>query len=380
MKRFLTSIAALAWMLHGSAQTPPPAGFDVLITGGTIVDGTGSPWYRADVGIAGDRIVRIGRLSDQAARTRIDATGLVVAPGFIDMLGQSEFNLLVDNRAASKLLQGVTTELTGEGSSIGPLNDRVHADDIPTYEHFGIVADWRTLGDYLKRLDERTHPAINLGSFVGAGGVRTYVMGKDDRPPNPAELAQMKQLVADAMEQGAFGLSSSLQYVPDRFATTDELVELATRGREVRRHLHHASAVRERPSVRVARRSVRDRRAREDSGGDLSSEDGLRAQLRQDARGAEPDSCSACAWAGHHGGSVSLHAGLERPRRLSAAVGSRRRHRQDDRQTERSGSARAHQARDERRHGDRVGEPVDWLRRRRRSHGRVGHQTGSAKI
>ena len=144
------------------------------------------------------------------------------------MLGQSEFNLLVDNRAASKLLQGVTTELTGEGSSIGPLNDRVHADDIPTYEHFGIVADWRTLGDYLKRLDERTHPAINLGSFVGAGGVRTYVMGKDDRPPNPAELAQMKQLVADAMEQGAFGLSSSLQYVPDRFATTDELVELAT--------------------------------------------------------------------------------------------------------------------------------------------------------
>jgi N-acyl-D-amino-acid deacylase len=225
---FIIVGAAIAWVLPGGAQAPPGPELDVVIAGGMVVDGTGAPWYRADVGIRGDRIVRIGRLSDAAARTRVDASGLVVAPGFIDMLGQSEFNLLVDNRAASKLLQGVTTELTGEGSSIGPLNERVHADDIPTYQHFGVVADWRTLGEYLRRLDERTHPAINLGSFVGAGGLRTYVLGKDDRPPTAAELAQMKQLVAEAMEQGAFGLSSSLQYVPDRFATTDELVELAS--------------------------------------------------------------------------------------------------------------------------------------------------------
>jgi N-acyl-D-amino-acid deacylase len=209
------------------AQVAAPAEFDVLIAGGMVVDGTGAPWYRADVGVRGDRLVRIGQLSTATARTRIDASGLVVSPGFIDMLGQSEFNLLVDNRAASKLLQGVTTELTGEGASIGPLNDRVHEDDIPTYQHFGVAADWRALGDYLKRLDERTHPAINLGSFVGAGGLRTYVIGKDDRPATPAELAEMKRLAAEAMEQGAFGLSSSLQYVPDRFASTDEIVALA---------------------------------------------------------------------------------------------------------------------------------------------------------
>ena len=208
------------------AQTPARS-FDVLISGGRIVDGTGAPWFRADVGLAGDRIVAIGDLSGASARTRIDATDLVVAPGFIDMLGQSEFNVLVDNRAASKITQGVTTEVTGEGSSIGPVNDRMLADSAASYTHYGIVADWRTLGEYLRRLDDRTHPAINVATFVGAGGVRDYVIGRDDRPATPAELEQMKALVAAAMEDGALGLSSSLQYVPDRFATTDELVELA---------------------------------------------------------------------------------------------------------------------------------------------------------
>jgi N-acyl-D-aspartate/D-glutamate deacylase len=226
----LRHVAVLvALLLSGAALVARQAQpmLDVIIAGGRIVDGTGAPWYRADVGVRADRIVRIGDLAGASARARIDATGLVVSPGFIDMLGQSEFNLLVDNRAASKIHQGVTTELTGEGTSIGPLNDRVHADDAPTYEHFGIVADWRTLGEYLTRLDERTHPAINLGSFVGAGGLRTYVMGKADRAATPAELSEMKRLAAQAMEDGAFGLSSSLQYVPDRFASTDELVALA---------------------------------------------------------------------------------------------------------------------------------------------------------
>jgi N-acyl-D-amino-acid deacylase len=225
--RFAATIAAVLLAAAALLAQGPGATFDVLIAGGRVVDGTGAPWYRADVGITGDRIVRIGHLAGASARTRIDATDLVVAPGFIDMLGQSEFNLLVDNRAASKIHQGVTTELTGEGTSIGPLNDRVHADDVPTYEHFGIIADWRTLGEYLTRLDQRTHPAINLGSFVGAGGLRTYVMGKADRAATPAELAEMTRLAAEAMARGAFGLSSSLQYVPDRFATTDELVALA---------------------------------------------------------------------------------------------------------------------------------------------------------
>jgi dihydroorotase/N-acyl-D-amino-acid deacylase len=143
------------------------------------------------------------------------------------MLGQSEFNVLVDNRAASKITQGVTTEITGEGSSIAPVNDRMLQDSAPAYRHFGVVADWHTLDEYFRRLNERTHPAINLGTFVGAGGLRTYVIGKEDRRATPAELDQMKQLVAQAMDDGALGLSTSLQYVPDRFANTDELVELA---------------------------------------------------------------------------------------------------------------------------------------------------------
>jgi dihydroorotase/N-acyl-D-amino-acid deacylase len=202
--------------------------FDVLITGGRIVDGTGAPWFVGDVGITGDRIAAVGMLKTATAATRIDATGLVVSPGFIDMLGQSEFNVLVDNRAASKITQGVTTEVTGEGSSIAPVSDRMAAEAEPVLKHFGVVGDWRTLGEYFRRLDERTHPAINLATFVGAGGLRAYVVGKDERAATPAEIAEMQKLVAQAMEEGALGVSSSLQYVPDRFASTDELVALAS--------------------------------------------------------------------------------------------------------------------------------------------------------
>ena len=150
----------------------------------------------------------------------------MVAPGFIDVQGQSEFNLLVDNRAASKITQGVTTEITGEGTSIAPLNDRLLEDLKDNAKQYRVKLDWRSLDEYLQRLD-RAKPAINLGTFVGAGGIRTYVIGKNDRPATPAELDQMRHLVAQAMEQGAFGLSSALEYVPDMFASTDELVELA---------------------------------------------------------------------------------------------------------------------------------------------------------
>ena len=201
--------------------------FDVLIKGGRVVDGTGAPWFRSDVGIAGDRIVAIGSLAGASATTTTDATNLVVAPGFIDLLGQSEFNVLVDGRAASKILQGVTTEVTGEGSSIAPVNDRLIQEAKRMSEHFGVVQNWRTLADYFRRLETQSRPAINMATFVGAGGIRSYVIGKDDRPATAAELEQMKQLVAAAMEQGALGLSTSLQYVPDRFASTNELVELA---------------------------------------------------------------------------------------------------------------------------------------------------------
>jgi len=202
--------------------------FDVIITNGRIVDGTGSPWFRGDIAIAGDRIAAIGALGDAAAATKIDATNLVVAPGFIDLLGQSEFNVLVDGRAASKILQGITTEVTGEGTSIAPVNDRMIKEGSENATYFGVAQDWRTLADYFKRLETRSPTAINVATFVGAGGLRNYVIGKDNRPATADELERMKQLVAQAMEQGALGLSTSLQYVPDRFASTDEIVELAT--------------------------------------------------------------------------------------------------------------------------------------------------------
>jgi N-acyl-D-amino-acid deacylase len=201
--------------------------FDTLIAHGRIVDGTGAPWFRGDIGIVGDHIAAIGTLTGVPAAKTIDAANLVVAPGFIDLLGQSEFNILVDSRAASKIMQGVTSEVTGEGSSIAPLNDRMIQDGAANARHFGIVQDWRTLADYFRRLELRSRPAINVGTFVGAGGIRNFVIGKDDRAPTAEELRRMTELVAQAMQQGALGLSTSLQYVPDRFASTDEIVELA---------------------------------------------------------------------------------------------------------------------------------------------------------
>jgi len=203
-----------------------PERFDVLITNGRVVDGTGAPWFRADVGIIGDRIAAIGQLADRDARTRIDASNLVVAPGFIDMLGQSEFNVLVDSRAASKITQGITTEITGEGSSIAPLNEALVKAAQPQYDRFKVALDFRTLHDYFGRL-EKSRPAINVGTFVGAGGLRAYVMGAGQKKASVEDLEAMKKLVEQAMQHGALGVSTSLQYVPGRFADTDEIVELA---------------------------------------------------------------------------------------------------------------------------------------------------------
>ncbi len=208
-----------------AAQTASP--YDVLIAGGRVVDGTGAPWVHADVAIAGDRIAAVGDLAGAPAKVRVDATNLVVAPGFIDMLGQSEFYVLVDGRAASKIMMGVTTEITGEGTSIAPVNDRMIAQDKAQWDHYGLTPDFQTLAGYFARLETRSKPAINIGTFVGAGGVRDYVIGRGSSPASPAQLEEMKRLVKQAMEEGALGLSTSLQYVPDRFATTDELIEIA---------------------------------------------------------------------------------------------------------------------------------------------------------
>jgi dihydroorotase/N-acyl-D-amino-acid deacylase len=239
MNRFLAvvclAVAACALFACQSSTPAVPANtavqetdfpFDVLILNGRVIDGTGAPWFRADVGINGDRITAIGELDGRKATTTIDASNLVVAPGFIDMLGQSEFNVLVDQRAASKITQGVTTEITGEGASIAPLNEALVRSAQPTYDRFKVTLDFRTLNDYFARL-QKNRPAINVGTFVGAGGIRAYVIGNAQKPAAPGDLEEMKKLVDQAMRQGALGVSTSLQYVPGRFASTDEIVELA---------------------------------------------------------------------------------------------------------------------------------------------------------
>jgi N-acyl-D-amino-acid deacylase len=212
------------------------AEFDFILSDAHIVDGTGAPWVAGDLGISGDRIAAIGDLSGASAKKRVDVKGLVVAPGFIDVQGQSEFNVLVDNRAASKIKQGVTTEITGEGTSIAPLNDRLkkqadfYANEDAARES-GVTLDWATLDEYFQHFT-RTKSTINLGTFVGAGGVRNYVLGSVNRPASAEELEQMRGLVRDAMKDGAFGISTALEYVPDMFASTDEIVELAKVARQ----------------------------------------------------------------------------------------------------------------------------------------------------
>jgi len=224
----LLVLVTLSLLFTPSPREPQ---FDLLIKNGRIVDGSGRAGYVADLAIKGDRIVRIGNLSQATAAHIIDARGLVVAPGFIDMLGQSETYLLIDPRAMSKVMMGVTTEITGEGESIAPINERQIKEQESFLRRFNLTIDWSTFDQYFRRL-EKQGSGVNLGTFVGATQVREYVIGYDDRPPTAPELEQMKKLVADAMLDGALGLSTSLQYVPARFAETAELVELAKVARQ----------------------------------------------------------------------------------------------------------------------------------------------------
>jgi dihydroorotase/N-acyl-D-amino-acid deacylase len=200
--------------------------YDVVIQHGRIVDGTGSPWYSGDIGIRQGRIAAIGNLNGAPAKRTIDARGMVVAPGFIDMLGQSELTILVNPHLPSKIYQGITTEITGEGSSVAPVNAAILKADRVGYEHYGIDPGWRTFRDYFARL-EKQGMGINLASYVGATQVRRMVLGDDDRAPNAAELERMKTMVREAMRDGAVGVSTSLQYAPAPYATTEELIALA---------------------------------------------------------------------------------------------------------------------------------------------------------
>ena len=215
--------AAAACTRVAPADSAP---FDVVISNGHIIDGTGSPWYAADIGIRGGKIAAIGNLAGAAATRRVDAHGMVVAPGFIDMLGQSEMTMLVNPHLPSKIFQGITTEVTGEGNSAAPLNDSIVATDRVTYQHYNITPDWRTLGQYFARI-EKQGMGINLASYVGATQVRRMVLGDADKQPTPAQLDSMKALVRSAMADGAVGVSTALQYAPAPYATTEELIALA---------------------------------------------------------------------------------------------------------------------------------------------------------
>jgi N-acyl-D-amino-acid deacylase len=210
------------------AQTPAQtADFDLVITNGHIIDGTGSPWYSGDVGIRDGRIAAIGNLAAAPRKRTIDAAGKVVAPGFIDLLGQSEMTILVDPRLPSKIYQGITTEITGEGDSIAPLTDALIQSGRAGYDHYKITPDWRTFRQYFARL-EKQGMGINLASYVGATTVRTIVLGEENKQPTAEQLEQMKGLVRDAMKDGAVGVSTALEYAPAPYAKTEELIALAT--------------------------------------------------------------------------------------------------------------------------------------------------------
>jgi len=200
--------------------------YDLIIRHGHIIDGTGSPWYSGDVAIQNGRIAVIGQLAEASAEQVIDAKGLVVAPGFIDMLGQSELSILVDPHLPSKIFQGITTEITGEGNSVAPLNDAMVKADRAEYDHFHITPDWRTFRQYFSRL-EKLGLGINVASYAGATSIRRVVLGDDNRAPSPNELERMKALVRESMRDGAVGLSTALQYAPAPYASTEELIALA---------------------------------------------------------------------------------------------------------------------------------------------------------
>jgi dihydroorotase/N-acyl-D-amino-acid deacylase len=230
ISRLLFLLLVTACAMDTPARSDGP--YDLILKGGWIVDGSGNPRFRGDVGVRGDRIAAVGFLGTAAARETLDVGGLVVAPGFIDMMGQSEINALIDNRVLSKVTQGITTEVTGEGGSVAPMTDKLVVDDSDAMKKWHYREDWRDLNGYFAQL-ERQGVSLNIATFVGATSVRIAVVGKENRAPTAPELAHMAAIVDTLMEQGALGVWTALEYAPASYSKTDELIALA---RAARRH------------------------------------------------------------------------------------------------------------------------------------------------
>ena len=224
-KPFLTLIFVIASMSPAAIAQKYPPDFDVIISGGTIYDGSGGKPYKADVGIKKDVIKRIGNLRNSTTELRVDATGMAVAPGFINMLSWSTESLIVDPRSLGELKQGVTTQIFGEGVSMGPLNDRMKKQMKEDQGDLKYDVGWTSLADYLRYLEKRG-VSQNVASFVGATTIRMYVLGEEDKQPSPAQMQQMRDLVRAEMKAGALGIGTSLIYAPAFYAKTEELIEM----------------------------------------------------------------------------------------------------------------------------------------------------------
>src|SRR6266404_981015 len=228
MKRIvaiLTSIIASCIFAQNQLPSQSPADYDVIITGGLVYDGTGGEPQHVDVAIRGDRIVGIGDFAAAHANTIVDANGLAVGPGFINMLSWSTESLIEDGRSQSEIRQGVTTEIMGEGESMGPVNDRIREHMLREQKDIHYEIKWNTLAEYLRYLEARG-VSCNVASFIGATTIREYVIGFEDKAPTAQQLDQMRELVRREMEGGALGIGTSLIYPPAFYAKTDELIEL----------------------------------------------------------------------------------------------------------------------------------------------------------
>src|SRR5437879_10991346 len=215
-------VALVTWTIAVTARAQD---FDIIIKGGAVYDGTGGEAQRVDLAIKGDRIAGLGDFKDASAKTIVNASGLAVAPGFINMLSWSTESLIQDGRSQSEIRQGVTTEIMGEGESMGPVNDRVREFMLKQQADIKYDIKWNTLAEYLQYLEKRGI-SCNVASFIGATTIRQCVIGFDNRAPTPQELDQMRKLVRKEMEAGALGIGTSLIYPPAFYAKTEELIEL----------------------------------------------------------------------------------------------------------------------------------------------------------